>query len=141
MRVLRSLRTVAVYVLLFGLLFVCSALFVRTAVKGHSEGKMEYHSECCSGHDCAPATVVGHLNQSQSNLLPQMTVTTELGTVTVPHNFDLKKIYESKDHRVHACIVPGEADWKRCTDNCEYFIPETPYVDPTLRCLYLPPGT
>jgi hypothetical protein len=112
--------------------------FVAVRVLAHSDGKMIYPSECCSGFDCAPATVVGSIGVKGA-VPSQMTVTTNLGTVTIPSDF--KKIFESKDHRVHACLIPGPKDWEQCGEGCgEYAGPPTPYIDPQARCVFLPPA-
>ena len=84
-----------------------------------------YDRECCSNMDCAPVEKVEVLPSSAiaSMLVPPanasppsiMFVTTKHGTVQVPHNM---KFRESKDARMHACIIHGR-----------------------LICLYMPPST
>jgi hypothetical protein len=87
-----------------------------------------YPTECCGGIDCAPATMttvassvylMGIGGEKASPFTT--TVTVDLPymaggrqTVIVPPDFPLR---ESKDSRVHACIVAGR-----------------------LRCLFIPPG-
>jgi hypothetical protein len=71
-----------------------------------------YPMECCHEMDCAPVdhaelvptptTDDGKGGQRLSP--PSMSVTTKHGTVIVPGDFPRR---ESKDHRMHACMMPG----------------------------------
>jgi hypothetical protein len=71
-----------------------------------------YPMECCHEMDCAPvdhAEMVPTPTQADpkgdGNDAPAtMIVTTKHGTVVVPGNFPRR---ESKDHRMHACMMPG----------------------------------
>jgi hypothetical protein len=71
-----------------------------------------YPMECCHEMDCAP---VDHAElvptptkddgkDGQHFSPPSMSVTTRHGTVIVPGDFPRR---ESKDHRMHACMMPG----------------------------------
>ena len=74
-----------------------------------------YPMECCSGLDCAPVEKVEILTPpamasmlstpAQASPLSGMMVTTRHGSVIVPANFPRR---ESKDHRMHACMRPGQ---------------------------------
>lgn len=96
------------------------SLAMAVRAKAHSW----YDPECCSGMDCAPVEKVEVMPTSAiaSMLVPPaqasppsiMFVTTVHGTAQVPHNM---KFRESKDARMHACIIKGR-----------------------LICLYLPPS-
>ena len=84
-----------------------------------------YPMECCHEMDCAPVDrteiVPTPTSDSQSAAAgqPAMIVTTKHGTVLVPSNFPRR---ESKDHRMHACMLPG-ADGKM-----------------QLICIFMPPA-
>jgi hypothetical protein len=72
-----------------------------------------YPMECCHEQDCAPVdhaemvpTPTTSDGKSATNSPPAMIVTTKHGTVVVPGNFPRR---ESKDHRMHACMMPGAA--------------------------------
>jgi hypothetical protein len=84
-----------------------------------------YPMECCHNQDCAAVDKVemvptpaatGSENGSQR---PSMRVTTRHGTVVVPSSFPRR---ESKDHRMHACMLPGEGGKMR------------------LICIFMPPS-
>jgi hypothetical protein len=88
-----------------------------------------YPIECCSGMDCAPVEKVEILpgpamanvlsTPAQAGPLDAMLVTTKHGSVVVPANFPRR---ESKDHRMHACMRPGQNGTMR------------------LICIFLPPA-
>jgi hypothetical protein len=88
-----------------------------------------YPMECCHGMDCAPVEKVEMLeapaiasllaNPAQATPLGGMLVTTKHGSVVVPTNFPRR---ESKDHRMHACMRPGQSGNMR------------------LICIFLPPA-
>jgi len=88
-----------------------------------------YPIECCSGMDCAvvekvemvPAPgIAGILGSPAYASGPgSMSITTKHGTVIVPANFPRR---ESKDHRMHACMRPGQSGSMR------------------LICIFLPPA-
>jgi hypothetical protein len=71
-----------------------------------------YPMECCHEMDCAPvdrAEIVPTPTQRDPKdgvaIGPAtMVVTTKHGTVVVPGDFPRR---ESKDHRMHACMMPG----------------------------------
>ena len=70
-----------------------------------------YPMECCHEQDCAPVdraemvpTPTSDGKSIAGNSPPAMIVTTKHGTVMVPGNFPRR---ESKDHRMHACMMPG----------------------------------
>ena len=59
-----------------------------------------YPKECCTGKDCAPVEKVTWLVPTGGGL-PQLVVTSTLGTAVVPHDLPVR---ESKDGRMHVCI-------------------------------------
>jgi hypothetical protein len=69
-----------------------------------------YPMECCHEQDCAPVDRAEMVptptsdGKGAANSPPSMIVTTKHGTVIVPGNFPRR---ESKDHRMHACMMPG----------------------------------
>lgn len=92
-----------------------------------------YPMECCHGLDCAPVEKVEYVNvvatpmgpflpgtSAHANPTLSMLVTTKHGSVVVPANFPRR---ESRDHRMHACMRPGERGYMR------------------LICIFLPPAT
>jgi hypothetical protein len=86
-----------------------------------------YPLECCHHLDCAPVDKVEIVPtpaaadpDGASGKPPAMMVTTRHGSVLVPANFPRR---ESKDHRMHACMMPGEGGKMR------------------LICIFLPPST
>ena len=103
-------------------------LAVATPVLAHDW----YPLECCHGMDCAAvervelmptptASEAGGMSLVPGSLPPgAMAVTTKHGTAIVPANFPRR---ESKDHRMHACMRPGEGGRMR------------------LICLFMPPST
>jgi hypothetical protein len=95
-----------------------------------------YPLECCHALDCAPvekveilvpptiASMIGGPAQAAPEMAPgsmtgSMVVTTQHGSALVPANFPRR---ESKDHRMHACMRPGEGGAMR------------------LICIFLPPA-
>src|SRR5262249_52538433 len=81
-----------------------------------------YPLECCQSMDCAPVEKVEMLSPptiasmlaapaqaapgaKEASLAGSMVVTTMHGSVLVPANFPRR---ESKDHRMHACMRPGD---------------------------------
>lgn len=86
-----------------------------------------YPLECCHDMDCAPVDraeiVPTPATAEPQGTAPQpraMIVTTRHGTALVPANFPRR---ESKDHRMHACMMPG-ADGRM-----------------QLICIFMPPST
>jgi hypothetical protein len=87
-----------------------------------------YPVECCHEMDCAPvdrAEIVPTPTQGNGQggvaVGPsRMIVTTKHGTVAVPGDFPKR---ESKDHRMHACMVPGMGGQMQ------------------LICIFMPPAT
>jgi hypothetical protein len=71
-----------------------------------------YPMECCHEMDCAPVDhaeivprpIQGDPKGDANDAPATMIVTTKHGTVMVPGNFPRR---ESKDHRMHACMMPG----------------------------------
>jgi hypothetical protein len=59
-----------------------------------------YPKKCCSGNDCAPLEKATWLVPAGGGL-PQLVVTSGVGTAIVPHNFPVR---DSKDGRMHVCI-------------------------------------
>jgi hypothetical protein len=59
-----------------------------------------YPKEYCSGNDCAPVEKATWLVPADDGL-PQLVVTSGIGTAIVPHNFPVR---DSKDGRMHVCI-------------------------------------
>jgi hypothetical protein len=78
-----------------------------------------YPPECCNGFDCAPVERTAHTQPIAGGSVPQLIVTTRHGTAVVPQNFPAR---DSKDHRMHACIVPIGNEQMR------------------IICLFLPPS-
>jgi hypothetical protein len=87
-----------------------------------------YPMECCHGMDCAPVEKVemipgpgmaSLLSAPAQASLGEMLVTTKHGSVVVPANFPRR---ESKDHRMHVCMRPGQNGSMR------------------LICIFLPPA-
>lgn len=107
-------RAIAFMIGLLGACVVLAFVLVLSILKvqAHEDGAMSYPLECCSGQDCAPVdkveTVSGPALASMFGpgeaLPPLMVVTTRHGSVVVPANF---KHRESKDGRMHACILNG----------------------------------
>jgi hypothetical protein len=106
----------AIVLLIAALWPVALAYFSRAGAHEAAPG-WAYDAECCSGMDCAPVLKAesSALYTAHSLVPPTLTVTTIHGTAEVPANM---KRRESKDHRMHACIVAGQ-----------------------LICLYMPPGS
>jgi hypothetical protein len=70
-----------------------------------------YPLECCHEQDCAPVdkvelvpTPAASGADGARSEVPALMVTTKHGTVRVPASFPRR---ESKDHRMHACMMPG----------------------------------
>ncbi len=86
-----------------------------------------YPMECCHEMDCAPVdraeTVPTPTTSDPKGGVAAdpaaMIVTTKHGTVVVPGNFPRR---ESKDHRMHACMMPGTGGQMQ------------------LICIFMPPG-
>jgi hypothetical protein len=86
-----------------------------------------YPLECCHEMDCAPVDRAEIVPTPTTADAPgaasgpsAMVVTTKHGTVLVPANFPRR---ESKDHRMHACMLPGAGGQMQ------------------LICIFLPPST
>jgi hypothetical protein len=91
-----------------------------------------YPMECCHAMDCAAAdkvevlqgpamaSMLGATSGASSPMAGSMLVTSKHGTVLVPANFPRR---ESKDHRMHVCMRPGEGGTMR------------------LICIFMPPST
>jgi hypothetical protein len=86
-----------------------------------------YPLECCHEMDCAPvdrAEIVPIPTTAEAPGVgagpAAMIVTTKHGTVIVPANFPRR---ESKDHRMHACMMPGANGQMQ------------------LICIFMPPST
>jgi hypothetical protein len=100
--------------------WLLAALLAATPAAAHDW----YPLECCHHMDCAPvdkvemvatpAAVAGGENA------PAMMVTTRHGSALVPASFPRR---ESKDHRMHACMLPGQGGKMQ------------------LICIFLPPST
>jgi len=87
-----------------------------------------YPLECCHHQDCAPVdkvelvpTPMASGADGAKSDAPAMIVTTKHGTALVPASFPRR---ESKDHRMHACMLPIGADGKM-----------------RLICIFMPPST
>lgn len=85
------------FVLLVVLLF--GAILFSIDARGHEW----YPSECCSGMDCAPVESAQFTQPIEVGTLPQLVVTTRIGTTIIPKNAVWR---ESKDGKMHACIRP-----------------------------------
>ena len=86
-----------------------------------------YPLECCHDMDCAPVEhteivpTPATADPKGAGIGPSaMIVTTKHGTVLVPANFPRR---ESKDHRMHACMLPGAGGQMQ------------------LICIFMPPST
>jgi hypothetical protein len=86
-----------------------------------------YPLECCHEMDCAPVDRAEIVPTPTTTEAPgvaggpaALIVTTKHGTVIVPANFPRR---ESKDHRMHACMLPGAGGQMQ------------------LICIFLPPST
>jgi hypothetical protein len=86
-----------------------------------------YPIECCHEMDCAPVDRAEMVPTPMADdggdpgtvSAPSMSVTTKHGTVIVPGDFPRR---ESKDHRMHACMVPNSSGQMQ------------------LLCLFMPPA-
>lgn len=103
--------------------WLLAALLVATPAAAHDW----YPMECCHNMDCAAVERVEMLptpaaaDGAGMSVSPgAMLVTTKHGSVLVPANFPRR---ESKDHRMHACMMPGEGGKMR------------------LICIFMPPST
>jgi hypothetical protein len=106
--------------------FFAALLAAATPVAAHDW----YPMECCHAMDCAPVEKVEMLqgpamasmlgSASASTPISSMLVTSKHGSVIVPANFPRR---ESKDHRMHVCMRPGEGGTMR------------------ILCIFLPPST
>jgi hypothetical protein len=83
-----------------------------------------YPLECCHHMDCAPVDKVEMVPtpavDGAAKAPSTMMVTTRHGSALVPANFPRR---ESKDHRMHACMLPEGAGKMR------------------LICIFMPPST
>ena len=98
-------------------LVVVGIVVFATGARSHSW----YPMECCSGEDCAEVTSTAFTTPVSTADLPQLVVTTKMGTAIVPYGF---KFRESKDGRMHACMKTYDRN------------PST-----RLLCLFVPPTT
>jgi hypothetical protein len=106
--------------------FLAALLAAATPAVAHDW----YPMECCSGMDCAPVEKVEILQgpamasmlgaTASTPMSSLMLVTSKHGTAIVPANFPRR---ESKDHRMHVCMRPGEGGTMR------------------LICIFMPPST
>jgi hypothetical protein len=111
--------------------FLAALLAAATPAAAHDW----YPMECCHQMDCAPVEKVemlqgpamasmlggpGATAPASTPLPGAMLVTTKHGSVIVPATFPRR---ESKDHRMHACMRPGDGGTMR------------------LICIFLPPST
>lgn len=96
---------------------VCLALIATclcaASTFAHSDGHMAYDADCCSGQDCAPVIrselVSPPLQASMMRgapILPVLWVETIHGKAPILPG---TKRRESKDGRMHACILLGRA--------------------------------
>src|SRR5712691_9808154 len=95
------------------------ALAILVAIIGSFGDKARAHDwypmECCHAMDCAPVDKVEMLQgpamasmlgtATSTPIASSMLVTSKHGTVIIPANFPRR---ESKDHRMHVCMRPGE---------------------------------
>lgn len=87
---------------------LAAVLALPTAASAHSW----YPAACCYDFDCAPADKVEVADDGQ------LIVTTEHGKAIIPATLERR---ESKDHRVHDCIVKDDKGKS------------------SVRCIFLPP--
>lgn len=87
--------------------WLLAMLLVATPAAAHDW----YPLECCHRQDCAPVDKVEMVPtpavadpDGAPGKPPAMMVTTRHGTALVPASFPRR---ESKDHRMHACMMPG----------------------------------
>lgn len=86
-----------------------AALLAVTPAQAHDW----YPMECCSWRDCGPVTNVEIIPAPNKEwpVPTAMVVTTKVGMAIVPFNITHG---HSKDHRMHACLVPrGNGDGKQ----------------------------
>lgn len=83
----------------------------------HSHGW--YPMECCGNQDCAAVDKVEMVQPASGSSAPIMLVTTKWGTGAVPPSLARR---ESKDHQMHACMIPDSAGGMR------------------VLCLFMPPS-
>jgi hypothetical protein len=76
--------------------FVCAIVLWSAPAGAHTW----YPKECCSGQDCAPVEKATWLIPAGGGL-PQLVVTSSIGTAIVPHDLPVR---DSKDGRMHVCI-------------------------------------
>ena len=93
-----SIRKLAVVVFML-------APVVQVQSQGHdvNDPNHWYPIECCSGLDCAPVDSAQFTQPIEVGTLPQLIVTTRIGTTIVPKTAVWRA---SKDGRMHACIKP-----------------------------------
>ena len=107
--------------------FLAALLAAATPAAAHDW----YPMECCHAMDCAPVEKVEMLQgpamasmlggtSASTPIGSTMLVTSKHGSVIVPANFPRR---ESKDHRMHVCMRPGEGGTMR------------------ILCIFLPPST
>ena len=106
--------------------FLAALLAAATPAAAHDW----YPMECCHAMDCASVEKVEILQgpamasmlgaTTSTPMSSSMLVTSKHGTVIVPANFPRR---ESKDHRMHVCMRPGEGGNMR------------------LICIFMPPSS
>jgi len=97
-----------------------AALMAATPAAAHDW----YPHECCHDQDCAAVEKIEMLPtptaDGAGSVAASMVVTTKYGSALVPASFPRR---ESKDHRMHACMLPDGAGKMR------------------LLCIFMPPST
>lgn len=82
-------------------LFGVSLLALTVSEAHEAPSGWSYPIECCSGLDCAPVEKTEFLTPADSTSLPQMVLTTRIGTTIVPKTAIWR---QSKDNRFHVCM-------------------------------------
>ena len=94
----------------WALLAAALAAALSLAVAGASAYAHDWYPlECCHSQDCAPVTSTAFVagaafdatGKAVKNPMPQLVVTTRIGTAIVPSDLPRR---ESKDNQMHACI-------------------------------------
>lgn len=81
------------------------ALLIGLMLSGPAAAHDWYPTECCGGQDCAPVDSASMVPTPDGGPM-QMRVCTAVGCGVVPLNLSH---FESKDNRMHACLVRGAA--------------------------------
>lgn len=124
---MRSVIDVALVILLV-VIFIIGIMGSRTnaheAQKVAGFSTWQYDKDCCSDKDCAPVIKAERVTNSVGN--GGWKVTTKFGTGIFWDTQDQKWVRESKDNKMHACII-----------DLEKALGQTG-LGTHVRCIYLP---